>query len=90
MRYKRSSPILGHVVSPKFWLFRRKLDFFNSHACSRQLCCEMKPLLASICRRAVCPGSACTQAEKHGDSAVEEVSGGNVRLSVTVEILGHY
>src|SRR5256885_12245294 len=37
MRYKRSSPIARHFLSPKFWPFETKSEFFNTHACLRQL-----------------------------------------------------
>jgi hypothetical protein len=29
--YKRLSEFSGHFLSPQFWLFGRKLEFFNSH-----------------------------------------------------------
>src|SRR5205823_11849816 len=31
MRYERSSPIARHFLSPKFWRFEAKCEFFNSH-----------------------------------------------------------
>jgi hypothetical protein len=37
MPYKRRSQFSRHYVSPKFWLFGRKLDFFNSHRPFRSL-----------------------------------------------------
>jgi hypothetical protein len=32
MRYERSSPIARHFLSPKFWPFEMKSEFFNTHA----------------------------------------------------------
>jgi hypothetical protein len=37
MPYKRSSRIPRHFVSPKFWLFYAKREFFNTNAIFRQL-----------------------------------------------------
>ena len=37
MRYKRFSPIARHLLSPKFLPFETESEFFNTHACSRQL-----------------------------------------------------
>src|ERR1700739_2982232 len=32
MPYKRLSQFSRHFASPKFWLFGKKLDFFNTHS----------------------------------------------------------
>src|SRR5262249_2404801 len=37
MRYKRSSRIARHFLSPKFWPFGSKREFFNRHRLLRQL-----------------------------------------------------
>ena len=36
MRYKRSSPIARHFLSPKFCPFEEKSEFFNTHEIYRQ------------------------------------------------------
>ena len=69
MRYKQSSRIPRHFVSPKFWLFYAKSEFFNSHEILRQSLSRGRPIDFSQilqCRLRQCGVLAFGRLEKKG------------------------
>jgi hypothetical protein len=55
MRYKRSSPISRHFLSPKFWPFETKPEFFNTNSRLHKLALLLRFFGVNECNRDVTP-----------------------------------